>query len=81
MEYPRDSDTAPPPRTDGCSPQCRRHSLLDQEEDPLSAPTGHRVNYSAASVCLPKKWENSQHTQTQSTTLTCHSQGLTDDTP
>ncbi len=28
----------------------------------------------------PQKQENSQHTQTQSTTLTCHTQGLTDDT-
>ncbi|OAZ61557.1 hypothetical protein SRCM100623_00329 [Acetobacter pasteurianus] len=55
MECPRDSDTAPPPRTDGCPPQCRRHSLLDREEDPLSAPTGHRVNYSAASLCLLQK--------------------------
>ena len=66
MEYPRDSDTAPPPRTDGCSPQCRRHSLLDQEEDPLSAPTGHRVNFSAASVCLPKKTgKQSAHADTK----------------
>lgn len=70
------NDTTRLPQTDGCPQLCHRHDLHDREGYPLSAPTAHRVNHSVASVCLPKRWENNQHRETESTTISHQDQRL-----
>ena len=82
MECPNDSDTAQLPQTDGYQQPCRRHGLHDREEGPLSAPTGHRANCSAASFCLPKAQKTVSTEQQKVQSLwSPNIQALTDDTP
>ena len=55
MECLRDSDTAPPPRTDGCLQQCLQHDPHDPEEGLLSAPTGRHAKAIAPQLFLSLK--------------------------